>query len=341
MLIKDFTSGDGIWVDGTNVVSIDHNRLNNNLNNIHLTGNTCNAATWNCVWTRTGSSWVLNTVSGGVGGFAPNRVSVHDNNLGGAIHWAILEMDVVGGSVSKAFGNSYRDNDLEQGGTGGANYGAALLCWSRGAMFEGNYLEVEPRGIVEGCVGGEAGAAVPTGYTSTFGGTADKTTVNGNFFNDGSSTYEVSLIHADSPTITNNSENGASPCLINLVSATGNFNINGNKLYGAGSEVCQNGSAGGDLTNYLMQADSSLHAEHFLGTVQVGNTISSNLNFNLNTNHSTVGAGGCSIVGMLGAVTIWQGTSAPGGSCGSGLAVCFTPTATYVCNGTWKTITTN
>lgn len=334
--VRSFTSGDGIWIDGANVVKITGVTSAFNLNGLHVTGNTCNAA-GQCTWDINSSHVWVNSGVSGVGGYAPNALSAHDNRFIQNIHWGILEGDVIGGSVSAAFGNHYYDNDMEVNGTGGSNYGAALTGFTSGSTFgPSNYFEASPRGIVIGCVNGDPGVSVPTGYTSQFCGTAGKTTVTGNFFNDPSTTSEVMLLHAASPSVIENVVSSNAACLADNYASSGNIHIEGNAIFGTGSEVCSGGGAGGPLTNFQESADTSINMKHFHGAVQVDGSLNSNGGFTLNKNEPTFGSGG-SVVGKIGPIIIWQAPTDPGGLCGSSPQVdtniWFSPLGLSICQG--------
>jgi hypothetical protein len=336
--ISGFTAGDGIWVDGVNVAEISGTTSKGNLNGIHITGNMCNGAN-QCMWDRSApGTWVNSGVSG-VSGFAPNAISGHNNKWIGNAHWGILGGDIVGGSVSQAFNNSFVDNDLEGNGTAGAPYGAALFGFSRATTFERNYLEGNPNGIFLGCVGGTpAGVVAPTGYTAQFCGTADKAVVSKNFLNDVTTASEVNLEFANSPSVTDNALNGAADCLVDNNVSAGNISIHGNQVYGGGAMTCQNGTPGGTLVNYRFEGDSTIPGQHFFGTTQVDGTFSTGTLTKLNTGQSTMPVGGVIIL-QIGSINVWQGSTPPAGSCGASGNIWFTNTDMYICSGTWRLVT--
>jgi hypothetical protein len=336
--ISGFTAGDGIWVDGANVVSLVGNTSTGNLNGLHVTGNQCNASN-QCMWDRSAPGTWVNAGISGSSGFAANAVKAYMNKFIGNSHWGILEGDIVGGSVSQAFSNSYIDNDLEANGTAGAPYGSALSGFTRGTTYERNYLEGSPAGIVLGCVGGTpAGVVAPTGYTAQFCGTADKANVTQNFLNDVSSASEVVLEFANSPTVDNNESNGAAACLVDNNVSAGNISIHGNQVFGGGAMTCQNGTPGGTLVNYRFEGDSTIPGQHFFGTTQVDGTFSTGTLTKLNTGQSTMPVGGVIIL-QIGSINVWQGSTPPAGSCGASGNIWFTNTDMYICSGTWRLVT--
>jgi len=336
--LRNFSSGDGIWLDGSNVVKITGVTSAFNLNGLHVTGNTCNTA-GQCTWDRNSSHVWVNSGVAGVSGFAPNAISAHDNRFIENIHWGILEGDVIGGSVSAAFANHYFDNDLEVNGTGGSSFGAALTGFSVGTTFgPGNYSESSPRGIVIGCVNGDPGVSVPTGYTSQFCGNSAKTTVTGSFFNDPSTTSEVTFEHAISPSVIENVVNSNAACLVDNFTSAGKIHIEGNTVIGTGSEVCSGGGAGGVLTNFEESGDTSINMKHFFGSVQADGSLNSNGGFTLDKNSPTfIPALGGTFVGRIGPIVILQSTTDPGGNCGSlpqvDTNIWFSPLGLSICQG--------
>jgi hypothetical protein len=342
MLIKFFSAGDGIWVDGTNVVSIDHNRIYGSLNGIHLTGNSCNGGSWACVWTRSGpNTWVHNTVAG-AGGFAPNQVTIRNNNISNSGHWGILEMDINPGT-SASFGNTIDANDLEGNGSAGANYGAVATCFSAGTSIEHNYFEVSPRQILLGC-SGDPGVTVPAGYTAQFGGNAVKPRVAFNYFTSGS-TIEVEAHHTIDPIINWNEEagSGGSSCFVDGTVAVGDIEIMGNTTTAA-SEVCQGGGAGGYLAAYV---DHQSNGQRIFGgdVVVGGNVLANSGGVNASTILATHGASfqssqTCNNVASIsiniGSMKIFSScANLTGGSC-SGAALGISPAGISECkNGTW------
>jgi hypothetical protein len=343
--ISGFTAGDGIWVDGANMVWLQYNSSTANLNGLHVTGNTCNGAN-QCTWDRPNlpGTWV-NSGAPSISGFAANAVKATMNRFSNNLHWGILDGDVVGGSVTKSFNNNYSDNVLEGNGTG-APFGAALIGFSRAATFARNYMEGNQGGLVLGCVNGSpSGVAPQTGYTSQFCGTADKTDVDGNFENDPSTVSETLLNFADSPAVEYNTVNGNSQCLVDNSVSSGLITIHGNMVYGSGAYTCQNGTPGGTLVNYRFEGDSSgaVVGMHFYGTTQVDGLFSTGTLAKLNTGNPTQTAGDV-IVATIGSLVIHQSTVTPGGACGTpnttNIWIC--PAGMYICNGnsTWKPIST-
>jgi hypothetical protein len=336
--IKNFSQGDGIWVDGANVVWITRTSSKFNLNGLHVTGNRCNASN-QCRWDRPNSPsvWVDSGINDA--GYAANAVKAYMNRFTQNVHWGILDGDIVGGSNTQSFSNSYVDNDLEGNGTAGAPYGAALTGFSRNVSFIRDYLEGNPAGIVLGCVLGDAVTpTVPTGYTAQFCGTTDKAVVSGNFLNDNAGSSEVLLNHANSPTVSDNGLSSNAACLVDNNVSVGNIDISSNIIYGAGSYTCQNGTPGGTLVNFRQGGDSSIPGRHFYGTVQIDNTLQTATLTKLNTSNPTMNAGQI-IVAIIGGIVFWQSTTVPGGACGSANTynIMFTPGGIYGCHGasTW------
>lgn len=334
--ISGFTSGDGIWIDGANSVTVIRSSSTGNLNGLHITGNRCNGAN-QCMWDRPNvpTTWV-NAGTSGTSGFAANAVKVYMNRLSGNTNWGILENDVVGGGNTKAFGNSFTGNVIEGNGVG-----AAMSGFTRSSSYENNYLEGNTDGIILGCVSGTPSSVVPqTGYTAQFCGTADKSVVQKNFLNDIAGSSEIMFEFADSPSADNNSVNFNAACLGDVHVISGNVSFHDNIVYGTGADTCQDGTPGGPLHNFQVQGDVSLGAEHFFGAAQVDGVLANGQLFKLNTSVPTM-TGGPAIIGQMGAITIWQSSVPPTGSCGgpAGMNIAFTPTEMYICSGTWRLVT--
>jgi hypothetical protein len=335
--ISGFTSGDGIWIDGANSVTIIRSSATGNLNGLHITGNQCNGANV-CMWDRPSApaTWV-NSGIGGVSPFAANAVKVYMSRLSGNTNWGVLENDVVGGSISKAFGNSFVGNVFELNGAG-----AAMSGFTRGSNYQNNYLEGNAQGIVLGCVSGTPSTVVPqTGYTAQFCGTADKAVVKGNFLNDVSSASETLQNQANSTTIAENVVNGNAVCFADNHSSNGNISLHDNIIYGTGAYTCQDGTSGGGLHNFQYEGDgTTLQAMHFFGAAQVDGVLANGQLATLNTTVPTMVSPNI-VIGTWGAITIWQSSVPPTGSCGSGttMNILFTPAEMYVCSGTWRLVT--
>lgn len=152
LTISGFTSGDGVWVDGANAVHISGMTFTGNKTNIHETGNMCNGSN-QCQWNRNSSgAWVFTSLSGATG-FAPNAIHVTDSRINNGSQWGAVVEDIIGGSVSAGFNNSFDHNTFEGNGTGGTG-GAILLGFSTETNIDNNYFEGNDNGIVEGCVPG-------------------------------------------------------------------------------------------------------------------------------------------------------------------------------------------
>lgn len=338
--ISGFTSGDGIWVDGANVVELDNNTGSGNLNGLHLTGNQCNPAQ-QCRWDRNSShAWVSAGLTGTTG-YAPNNVRAVSNSLVNNLHWGILEMDVNPGTTP-SFGNTFDSNDLEGNGTAGSNWGAAVTCLSTGATFTHNYFEGSPRQVLLGC-SGDAGVATPTGYTAQFGGTSVKPHVVDNFFTSGAA-IEVAAHFALSPVISHNVEFGtSSSCFVDGTFAAGDIEIEGNQV-GATNETCQGGplSPGGYLAAYVEHYASN--GKIFGGNVVVGGTETVNGDVASATAHTSGSAvfqssRTCDNVAttsiLIGSTKIFSSCTVLTGSC-SGSALGISPSGVQSCkSGTW------
>jgi hypothetical protein len=352
VIVQGFSNGDGIWIDGANHVELFETSESLNLNGVRVNGNTCNGSNL-CTWDRsTPSTWVA-TTRAGTSGYAPNAIHAVSNRMQNNLHWGVLENDIIGGSVSSAFGNYWLSNTIANNGTADQNsYGGFLSCFTTGTRIESTYFEAQKIGVVTGCVAGDPGVTIPTGYTAQFGGNNVNSIISHNFFNDSgnttdpttnaaNNTTEIQLKHVISTSIDENTKIGTANCLVDG-GAIGSISIYNNHVNtGTGIAVaCLNGALNaGGLHNFLLWGDTSLNAMHFGGAVQVDDVISAAQRPLLATNFPTM-TGGAQIVGVIGAITIWQAPGAPGGSCGGplGMNIWFTPTNMYVCSGTWKLV---
>jgi parallel beta-helix repeat protein len=136
MQISGFSSGSGIWVEGTNGISLQNNFINNNKNGILLESTFCTGST--CGVTGSGSE------------YDPNAIHIHDNFITGNSQWGILlDTPSIHGI---AFNNSINSNILESNGSG-STYGDIFIARGQGTVIEGNYFEASPRHIVLGYLG--------------------------------------------------------------------------------------------------------------------------------------------------------------------------------------------
>jgi parallel beta-helix repeat protein len=218
MVIKDFTGGDGILVEGTNSSNIYDNLISGNKNGIHLIPTLCGGQPLACGGSVNGSP------------FAANAMHVRDNQITGNAQWAIFEdTPVIGHGLTEALNNSYEGNDFELNG------GAINLTRSRGTVIEGNYFEQSPHQVVLGIV--NAGS----GYR------AYGPVVRDNYFTTTSGTlYNIEIANADSAMIEGNSELVASisprNCFVNMAGASRTW-ISKNAIYQKNA-YCVNGKPG-------------------------------------------------------------------------------------------------
>ena len=160
---------------------------------------------------------------------------------------------------------------------------------------------------------------------------------------------EVHYNFSNGPVTNYNVVSGNAQCLVDTNTYTGKMSLNANVVLGSGSLTCSGGSAGGDtvpptpggsLAGYVESADTATGDKHFQGNVNIDNALFTSGLLTANTSANTLTAGAV-IVGKIGALNIWQSTVAPAGSCGSTPNIWFTGTAMYICNGTWRLVTTN
>ena len=346
-VISGFTNGPGVWVDGANAVTISGGAIHDNKKNISLTGNMCNGSNA-CEWDRNSSgAWVFTSLSG-ASGFAANAVHVTGVRILNGAQWGVTIGDVVGGSVSASFNNTFDEDTFEGNGSSGLG-GAMLVGFATETNIEHNYYEGNDNGIVEGCVPGSPSiVTAPTGYTAQFCGTATGTRVESNFWNDPATADEVHYNFANSPVTNYNIVSGPAACFLDSNSYTGSLSINANAVFGGGSKTCAGGSAGsnavagtpgGSLAGYVEDEDTTTGDKHFRGNVNIDNALFTAGLLTANTGVATL-AGGGSIVGKIGPISIWEGAGDPGGTCSSlpqtTADIWFSPLGISVCQGgTW------
>lgn len=204
MIIKGFTGGDGIRIEGANSGLVTNNTISGSVNGVHLIPTFCSGL--NCGQGVTGTP------------FEANAVKVISNRILNNSHWGIFgETTLVGGNLTGALNDQYIFNDLEQNGTAGASFGAIFEQRSYGTTISGNYLELSPREVVLGVPN------VGSGFES-FG-----PVISNNFFTTTSGTpYSVELQNTDSAQIVGNTEQVASSttanCFLNQFSGTAGVN---------------------------------------------------------------------------------------------------------------------
>ncbi len=222
MVIMDFSSGDGILVEGTNSSNIEDNLITGNKDGIRLIPTLC-------------SGRQPIQCGPGVNGapYAANAIHVTHNQITNNFHWAIFEDAViVGHGLTESQNNLYEGNNFEENGVAGPSFGAIYLTRSRGTVISANYFEKSPREIILGVPG--AGS----GYR------AYGVVVRDNFFTTLASTrFNIEIENADSAMVEGNSELvatiGPKNCFINIAAETRTW-ISKNAIYQTNS-YCYNG----------------------------------------------------------------------------------------------------
>jgi parallel beta-helix repeat protein len=224
MVIVQFSSGDGILVEGTNSSNIYDNLIGNNKNGIRLIPTVCGTAhPVHCGTSEDGYP------------YAANAIHVTDNQITSNSQWAIFEDTVeVGHGLTEALNNLYMGNNLE------SNAGGINLTRSRGTVIEANYFEGSGRQVVLGVPNGSSGYR------------AYGPVVRDNYFTTMSRTpYNIEIEDADSALIEGNSELVASiapkNCFINIVQSTRTW-ISKNAIYQKNA-YCYNGTPGTPSTS--------------------------------------------------------------------------------------------
>jgi hypothetical protein len=239
MLIKNFSTGSGILLEGPNGVNIYGNEIAGNKIGVLLISTFCNSANPpTCSQTTVG------------GANSPNNNRIDHNMITFNSQWGIFD-DAVLPAASGSLGNSFAYNDLEINGSAGANYGALQIFKSVADQIgPGNYFEGSPREIVLGQ------------YTGGGGGdyfAASGANVFGNFFTTSppiagrSQAFNIELENTTNTNIEGNAEQGApfissaTNCFINAApggemrTIIGRNGFFGNTTNGAGNPICVNG----------------------------------------------------------------------------------------------------
>jgi len=238
MQITQFTTGDGIRVEGANQVNIYNNFVQGNKNGVDLIPTFCSGST--CGPTVSGTQYTA------------NAVHVTDNDITGNSNWAILDQtNGITGGTTGTLGNSYCDNDLEVNGGAGSTFGAVWLYKTVGSTVCRDYFEGSPREVVLGPVSGGGSYFIATG-----------TKILDNYFTLSTFVpFEIELQNATGTIIDGNStvdsSNGhllSGNCFVNITTEDNTtLGVNQVALSGGASLLCQGGMAIGafpGLTSY-------------------------------------------------------------------------------------------
>lgn len=232
MLIASFSNGYGIWVDGANMVNIDHNLIFGNKSGVYLTNTFCNGATCNDL--GTGSP------------YTPNAIYIQNNGIFSNSQWGVNSFSPQTGSNPGPLNITIANNDLELNGGAGVTYGAITFGRSRNLTIRENYFEGSPLGIVLGIPGGNDGT---TRFFASIG-----TIMRDNYFTledtqNPAGSYSIDMLDTADAIIEGNSTQGASEnsssCFINSLARTGsNIGETGTYLSKNHFETDENTNAG-------------------------------------------------------------------------------------------------
>lgn len=205
MLITGFSNGPGIWLEGTNGVTIFNNVVQGNQVGVKISPTFCNGAI--CGTGVTGSP------------YSPNQIAVLSNRLTNNSQWGFLSSDPVTTGLSGALNVVVSSNDLEINGTGGSQYGALSVGRSHGLVVSGNYFEGSPQEIVLGIPGGN------DGNQFRFFASQGPQIINNFFTNVIATPYDINLLDTADAQISGNTTNqvsaNSSNCFINTLAQSG------------------------------------------------------------------------------------------------------------------------
>lgn len=201
MIVRDFTAGDGIRVEGTNTVDISEDAVLHNRIGIHLIGT-------HCLQQRDSRHDLICGTHLQGNGYAPNAIHVIGNMITQNIQWGVWE-DLAPG-VTAALSNLYLGNNLEENGIEG---GAMWLAFSRATQVEANYFEGPAPYIRIGAAGRPASVGVA---------------VRGNYFTTNAAVpVTLDLVNAEDTMIEDNSQYdafpSATPCFVSLGNEKGTY----------------------------------------------------------------------------------------------------------------------
>jgi hypothetical protein len=210
--------------------------------------------------------------------------------------------------------------------------GAAIEGLTVGTQYLNNYIEANPRGVVLGMAENPITVAQYTalyGITFNNGGTAFGSSVNGDFWNLGSSLHSmVELRASGSANIEGNATSGSgTACTVDVFTATAPYV--GPNASGATTQLCQGGFPGWPFVNQMpagLNANGNLSNNGTFATGQMTQT--GVFSLNNGTGISTGSVGGA--LGTIGPWTLYATQVQPVGLCTAGsldlgtfgLAVC-------------------
>ncbi len=204
LLIKGFSSGDGVFIEGTNSVLLFDNTIMENRVGLHLAGAHCSK-------NRDKEGDVICGRDLGGDGYAPNAIHVIGNAIVSNAQWGVWEEAAPG--VTPALGNLYLGNNLELNGLDN-HHGAMLLGFSLGTQVISSYFEGPSPYIVVGAQGTPAATGVA---------------IRGNYFTvNANAPISIELANAVDTAIEDNSQydafpNSPAPCFIDIATESGTY----------------------------------------------------------------------------------------------------------------------
>jgi hypothetical protein len=235
MVVASFSSGYGVWIDGANMVNIDHSTFFDNDVGIYMTNTFCTGGSCND--------------AGSGSPYTPNAIYITNNGIFSNTIWGVQSFSPQTGGNPGPLNITIANNDLELNGnpfTIGTYSGAVSVGRSRNLVIRENYFEGSPLGIVLGIPGGGDSS---TRYFASIG-----PIIRDNYFTledtqNPTGTYEIDLLDSADAIIEGNSTQGASEntdsCFVNsLALAGGNIGETGTYLGKNHFETDENTSEG-------------------------------------------------------------------------------------------------
>ncbi|MGI8771566.1 MAG: NosD domain-containing protein [Acidobacteriaceae bacterium] len=203
MVIRDFTGGDGIRIEGANTVDILQDVVVDNRVGIHLIGT-------HCLQRRDSRNDLICDMNLQGAGYAPNAIHVIGNMITQNTQWGIWEDFAP--RVTAALNNLYLGNNLESNGDR-KDHGAMWLAYSRATQVEANYFEGPAPYIRIGAADWPPSVGVA---------------VRGNYFTTNAAVpVTLDLVNAEDTMIEDNSQYdafpSATPCFVNLGKEKGTY----------------------------------------------------------------------------------------------------------------------
>jgi hypothetical protein len=233
MLIYGFTTGDGIWLEGPDSMTVQNNILQGNKNGLRVSPTFCTSSyPYTCSSTTSGTAW------------SPNLINVLNNQIAVNSQWGAFEdrNGVSGSGWTGSLGNHYENNDFEANGSAGGTYGAIYVGKSTTVVISKNYFEASPREVVLGELGsGAFFAAVSPNVRDNYFTTLTTTPFNIELENTNGAILEGNAELVSTSNSSNCDINAATSGEINTYLSQNHWFLNGSSP--AGNPLCINGSA--------------------------------------------------------------------------------------------------